>query len=199
MHTSTVPFSYTEHEVIVDARKVNLYLGLLFVPAFIIFASVFFLVWSELFSLAHLRLYFQENIDRLKASIPWIIFGSLIAGIIAHELLHGITWARFAKHRFKSIRFGFHLKSLTPYCHCVEPLPVMAYKLGALMPGLALGIFPLVVAFVTGHVGLFLFGFSFTVAAGGDFAVVFLLRKESGDVWIQDHPSKIGCVVYRKK
>lgn len=189
---------HTQHEIVVDAGKVNLYLGVLFIPAFVIFASTFYFIWSELFSLAHLRLYFQDNIDSLKASTPWIIFGSLIGGILAHEFLHGVTWARFASRGFKSIRFGFIWKSMTPYCHCVEPLPSTAYKLGAFMPGLVLGIMPLAIAFFTGHVGLFLFGFSFTMAAGGDFLIIYLIRKERSDAWIQDHPSKIGCIVYRK-
>jgi hypothetical protein len=35
-------------------------------------------------------------------------------GIILHELIHGITWAKYTKDGFKSIRFGVLWKFLTP-------------------------------------------------------------------------------------
>ena len=47
-----------------------------------------------------------------------IVFVALMAGIVVHELIHGLTWAYFAKKGFKSIRFGIFWEMLTPYCHC---------------------------------------------------------------------------------
>ena len=66
------------------------------------------------------------------------------------------------------------------------------------MPGLTLGIAPLLIGFVLGHVGLFLFGIFFSIAAMGDFTIVYLIRKEPASAWVQDHPDKIGCIVYEK-
>ena len=42
---------------------------------------------------------------------------------------------------------------------------------------------------------LFVFGFFFTFAAGGDFLILWLLRKEKDTYMVQDHPKKIGCII----
>jgi hypothetical protein len=191
--------NYQQEEVTVNAVKANLFVVLLFVPLAIVLALPFYLVWQHLFTAASLRLYFQENINWLKATLPLLIFGPLIAGIILHELIHGLTWARFATQGFKSIRFGIMWKVMTPYCHCKEPLSLKGYRLGVIMPAVVLGFIPLIYAFVTGNVGIFVFGFFFTIAAGGDFMMLYLLRKEHVSSFVQDHPDKIGCYVYRRK
>lgn len=187
----------TREEITISATKANLYVILLALPLALLLGLPFYLLWEDLFTAASLRLYFQENIKWLKAAMPFLIFVPLIAGVILHELLHGITWACFTKHGFRSIRFGVIWKALTPYCHCKEPLPVNPYRWGVVMPGLVLGFLPLLYAFITGNVGIFLFGFIFTVAAGGDFIMLYLLRKEHPTTLIEDHPDKIGCYAYR--
>ena len=42
--------------------------------------------------------------------------------IIVHELIHGITWAIFAKNHFHAIDFGIVWSTLSPYCTCFKPL-----------------------------------------------------------------------------
>ncbi|MFP4089902.1 MAG: hypothetical protein ACLFUB_20875 [Cyclobacteriaceae bacterium] len=39
----------------------------------------------------------------------------------------------------------------------------------------------------------------FITAAGGDFWILYVLRKESANSWIADHPERAGCVVYEEK
>lgn len=128
-----------------------------------------------------------------------IFFSALIGGIISHELIHGIVWAFYAENKFKSIRFGVLWYALTPYCHCKEPLKVYQYILGALMPGILLGILPSIIAICIGNFALLLFGIFFTISACGDFLVVDMLRRENMNDYVQDHPSEIGCFIYRKK
>ncbi|MEY8433888.1 DUF3267 domain-containing protein [Lachnospiraceae bacterium 48-42] len=59
--------------------------------------------------------------------------------IIVHELIHGITWAIFAKNHFHAIDFGIVWSTLSPYCTCFEPLKKWQYLLGTAMPTLVLG------------------------------------------------------------
>jgi hypothetical protein len=127
-----------------------------------------------------------------------IIIGILILGIIVHELIHGITWAKFADNGFKSIKFGVLWKMLTPYCHCKEPLTVRQYTIGAIAPAIILGFLPAIIAILTGNLGLLIFGIFFTMAAGGDFLIVNMISKENKDDLVQDHPSEAGCYIYRK-
>lgn len=184
-------------EITVSTVKANLFVILLSIPLALVLGGLFFLVWYDLFTAASLRLWFQVNIKWLNKWLPFFVFVPLIAGIILHELIHGITWALYATRGFRSIRFGVTWKMLTPYCHCKEPLRMHAYRLGVIMPGIILGLLPLLYAFITGNMGVFAFGFVFTVAAGGDFLMLWLLRKENRETWVADHKEKIGCVVYR--
>ena len=91
-----------------------------------------------------------------------------IPGAVVHELLHGLTWAIFCKNGLKSIKYGVHWQMLTPYCHCKEILPVRAYILGGIMPGLVMGTLPTIVGLMLGNIYVFAFGQLFTFAAGGD-------------------------------
>ena len=136
-------------------------------------------------------------------AITWqgclLFFLLFIAGVAMHELIHGIFFGLFAESGFSSVRFGFMRESLTPYCHCSEPLKVKHYSLAALMPALLLGLLPMVVAFFVGSLFWLLFGIVFLSAASGDLMVVWLLRKEPHDTLVQDHVSEPGCWVYKKQ
>ncbi|HET6528317.1 MAG TPA: hypothetical protein VFG39_06165, partial [Balneolaceae bacterium] len=39
------------------------------------------------------------------------------------------------------------------------------------------------------------FGLLFTLAAGGDILILWLLRKVDDGLLVQDHPDLVGCVV----
>ncbi len=105
---------------------------------------------------------------------PLFIFAALFGGVVAHELLHGISWAFFCKNGFRSIRFGFMWKSLTPYCHCKEPLSLNPYLFGALVPGLVLGLFPAVFSLFNGSQVWLHWGLIFILSAGGDLLISWL-------------------------
>ncbi len=145
-------------------------------------------------------LYFERlitlTIPELIAGIV-IFSGLLVAGTVIHELLHGLTWALFARRKFKSIKFGIFWKALMPYCHCKDVLKLNHYKIGLVIPGLVLGIAPLGLGYLTGKLLIFLFGLYFTYSAFGDFWIIWQLRQEPNHYWAKDHPEQIGCFVYK--
>ncbi len=120
-------------------------------------------------------------------------------GILLHEGIHGFFWALYAKKKFTSIRFGVKWEMLTPYTHCSEPLPIVGYRIGAVMPLLILGVMPLFLGFINGSSFLFYFGLIFSLAAAGDLLVLWELKKYSKDISVQDHPTKIGFIIYENK
>lgn len=130
------------------------------------------------------------------ADSVWVL-AMLLGGIVVHELVHGITWALYAKSGFRSIRFGVLWKMLTPYCHCKEPLTVRQYIIGALMPAIILGFAPAMLAMALGSAKLLVFALFFTVAAMGDFMIIHLIRNEPVGTMVLDHPSEAGCYVFR--
>ncbi|GEO04482.1 hypothetical protein AAE02nite_21460 [Adhaeribacter aerolatus] len=184
---------YHTEELTIDATKAQMLALIYVVPFIILFGVPYFLLWGHTITKTVLKNLLAE--PGLWA-IP-LFLGVLLGGIVIHELIHGITWACFAPRGYKSIRYGVLWKSLTPYCHCQEPLKLKHYLIGGTMPGLILGILPALISLVTGSFTLFLFGLFFTVAAGGDFLMVAILRNESFDNLVQDHSSKIGCYIYK--
>lgn len=126
---------------------------------------------------------------------PWVLALSILPGILFHEGLHAIGWAIAARRPLRSIRMGIRWRSLAPYAHPRQPIRAGAYRAGALLPALGLGVFPCVLAIAQGRPVLMIFGLVFTLAAGGDFLVLWLLRSVGHDELVQDHPTRAGCTV----
>ena len=124
-----------------------------------------------------------------------VLIPTLILGIVAHELLHAIGWALFSPHGWQSVSFGFDYKTFTPYTHCRKPLDIQVYRLGGVLPGVVLGIFPSLLSLITGSGWLLWFGFLFTIAAGGDLIILWTIRDVAPGSKVQDHSNRIGCYV----
>lgn len=119
----------------------------------------------------------------------------LIGGICLHELLHGFTWIIAAGLNHKDIDYGFKLYAFAPYAHCTKAITARAYRIGVLAPGLVLGLIPFAVGLVTGVASIIWFGFIFTLAAGGDFLMLWIIRDLPGTQKVEDHPERVGCKV----
>ncbi|EHO08279.1 DUF3267 domain-containing protein [Myroides odoratimimus] len=185
---------YTIEKKTIDLGKANGYALLSLIPIAIVNFAGYYLVWGEIIS-----------ISKLKGLHPLLVMGYcflyivvMTLGIVVHELIHGATWAIFAKKGFKSIKLGFLKEYLTPYCHCKEPLKVRPYSIGAIMPAIILGFIPSILAIWTGSLGMLLFGIFFTVSAMGDFMIIYLIYKEDKDTWVQDHPSEAGYYLLKQ-
>lgn len=177
-----------KREIIIPARRVNSKALRITGPVVAIYLLAYALLWPGNLSLDAFRNAMPDN--------PLWILAILAGGIILHEGLHGITWALFCKKGFLSIHFGFMTQLLAPYCHCTEPLPLRTYIAGGLMPGIIMGILPPIYALAEGSMGWLLLGIFFSFAAGGDFAMMGLLRKLPRGSLVRDHPSELGCFVY---
>ncbi len=130
----------------------------------------------------------------LYMSGPLIL--AFLLGIVVHELIHGLTWMWVTHSSFKYLRFG--LMTGAVYCHIDVPMRKRAYVAGALMPLILLGLLPYLVSFFIGSLWLMLFGTLLSSAAMGDVMIVWVIRHESPDTLVYDHPSEAGCLVYRK-
>ena len=119
----------------------------------------------------------------------------LIAGTFVHELLHGLSWMKAANLDWDDIKYGFKLRVLTPYAHCKQPIAAKAYRVGILAPGFILGILPFIGSLIIGDAWLLVFGFIFTLAAGGDFLMFWIIRDIPKDSLVEDHPERVGCEV----
>jgi hypothetical protein len=135
-----------------------------------------------------------DGFDALSDPL-WRFLVLIVGGVVAHEALHGIAW-RLAGAEAGSVRFGFQVKTLTPYAHSNAPMTATAYRIGAVTPGLVLGVIPAVAGLVLGVGAVFWYGVIFTLVAGGDALILWLLRGVPGDRRVADHPSKPGCLIF---
>jgi hypothetical protein len=187
--------NYKKEKLTIDLVWANVFGILILIPIGLIFGLPFYFIWKPQLDIKQ----YLDSAGPQGAGLGiLLIFGILILGIVLHELIHGITWAKFVKGGFKSIKFGVLWKMLTPYCHCKEALKVRQYIIGAITPAIIMGIIPSVIAILIGNFGLLIFGMFFTMAAGGDLLMINLIRKESSTDLVQDHPSEVGCYIYRK-
>jgi len=152
------------------------------------FCIVFVLVYGYLYGWPALAF---DSVELLRN--PLLLVGSFILGIVVHEGIHAISWSWLDDIPWSKIHFGVKWSMLTPYVHCEVPIAVRNYRWGTALPGIILGFVPclLGISFKIGW--LFGFGQLFTLAAGGDFLMIWLLRSVDGHAMVQDHPDLIGC------
>lgn len=178
----------TSHDVSISMSRVNL----LALPV----AFVILLVCIVPFAILH-----GWNAIALSARMflkPGLAIPVLAGGIVLHELIHGAAWAYYGEKPLTLIRFGINWRALAPYAHCPEPMEAGAYRLGAIAPGVLLGIIPTLIAFWMGPTWLFFGGFIFTLAASGDLLILWILRGVPSHALVQDHPTKAGCLVFEQ-
>jgi hypothetical protein len=169
----------------ISIGQAYLYMLAFVVPLIALLSLLFILAWGLVAFIAGL-----SSFARLSSAIP-----SLVIGVPLHELIHGLSWAYFGRKPLKDIKFGFQLATLTPYAHSRVPLPARAYRMGALMPAVVLGLLPYVIGLATGTGWFTIFGLLYIFAAGGDLVVYWLIRKVDGETLVEDHPSRAGCYV----
>jgi len=189
--------NFKKEKKTIALAKANIYGFLLLIPTAIIYLTPFYFLWKEKLTLeAFNNLFIDFGVSNgLLTGLLFLVV--VIVGVVVHELIHGITWAIFAKNGLRSIKFGILKEMLTPYCYCQEPLKLRPYLLGAMMPGLVVGVLPWLVSLLVGSVPLLIFGIFFTMAAMGDLMIIRLIYQENKQSYVLDHPSEAGCYVYR--
>lgn len=174
---------YTQESAVISVLKANVMTFVTAIPLMAVFVLLF-------------RMLHHNAVIDLSLWIPIAV----LASVPVHELLHGLGWFPFCKKNWKqSIHFGVMWSSLTPYCHCSEPLSVGHYYSGLLMPFMVLGVLPSAVALVTGSGFLLSCGILGILLAGGDLTIACVLMKYIGKTAkVLDHPSECGCAVFKK-
>lgn len=132
-----------------------------------------------------------------KPSSGGLLLALLALSIPVHEGFHGLGWVGFCQKKWQSIQFGVMWDSLTPYCHCREPLTVLQYYVGLLLPCTMLGFIPCIAGLIFANWFLMFFGFVSIFLAGGDLTIGCIIVKYLGkDAKILDHPDQCGAVAF---
>lgn len=168
----------------------------------IVQANILALVIMMPFVLFFVWLYYKVNLKvsaELGSGILFLL--AIICLIVAHEVIHGITWGIFAKNHAKSIDFGVIWSMLTPYCTCTEALKKWQYILGSAMPTIILGFGLGTVSIILNSYPLFVLAILLIFSGGGDFLIILktLLHRTKGkEAVYYDHPYECGLVVFER-
>ena len=137
------------------------------------------------------------NVDLQPDNINlWVFLGSLVLLVVVHEALHAFAALQWGKVPIGSIRFGFNLKWLAPYCHFSSGMRMGSFRVFLLLP-------LVVTTFVTGLVilldpaiwTLLLFSVAFS-GCSGDVLMYFKVQGYDKNLWVRDHPSEPGCTIW---
>ena len=124
-------------------------------------------------------------------------FGWLVALTLLHEGIHAVGWKYASGLPWSAFKFGFAWKSLTPYCHAREAMPVGAYRIGSLLPLALTGLLPWAAGMILGDGDLGLAAAVLIGGAAGDVWVFLSIRDLEPGALVRDHPENAGCVVMR--
>lgn len=119
----------------------------------------------------------------------------MIGGILVHELLHVIGWMLAGRVSLSAMKLGFDRKTLSPYAHIRQALPINAYRFGVILPAIGLGLLPGLIGIVSDLPLYTAFGALFTLAAGGDLLVLWLLHRDPDQALVIDYSDRVGCEV----
>lgn len=119
----------------------------------------------------------------------------LAVSIIVHELLHALGFWLVGGVPWRRIKFGFSWQGFAPYAHCRDPLPTTAYRISVALPGLLLGVLPGLAGVAMQQPLLVMWATLMLLAAGGDAAVLWAVRRVPGTARVLDHPTQVGCQV----
>lgn len=181
---------YKKEQKTIDLMKANAVAIKYFAFFAVIFAVPYLLIWG----FQSKPLFYSENIFLRYLSLPVLIF----LGIILHELVHGIFFAKYAENGFRSVKFGVLWKALAPYAHCKEPLKIREYKIALLAPLVLVGILPALIGIIFSNADFLILGIVLCAGAAGDLMIYNLIKKENPEDYVQDHPSEAGYFIYRK-
>ncbi|WP_191963533.1 DUF3267 domain-containing protein [Pseudotamlana haliotis] len=169
----------------ISIEKANLFALLFMVLTSAPVVLVYYLIWGTL----------KVELVPKDFSVIFVFLFVVFASIVIHELIHGAIFAYFAKDKWRSVKFGVLWTKLTPYAHCRTPLFVNQYMLAVVMPGVVLGILPVIIGLSIGSNMFLYYGLLMIMAAAGDFLIFVLLLKTPKDKKILDHDSEMGFYV----
>ena len=171
-------------EITFDGARLSLILIAMIIPFYFIGDKLFQLIW-------------EQRAPLLQLNFPWWAAAlSILAAVVLHEAIHGVLFAVFAPHGFRSVTFGISMSMGAIYCHCRDPLKVKHYRFAGIAPLLLLGLIPYIAGLFTGVTWFKTFGLLLTIGGFGDLLIYIKLLKFDRNLIIRDHPEKLGFIIH---
>ncbi len=146
------------------------------------------------FSKVALFIMSEFDLSEMFRQSKGLLFGSLLGGVVAHELSHFIGF-RLARVPSCDIRFGMKWTVLTPFVSLKKPVTVGIYRFGLLFPLVLLGLLPFCVALALGLQGLAVWAVIMISASGGDVLLFLLTIRQRASSLVLDLPDDLGFAI----
>ncbi len=127
----------------------------------------------------------------------WLFLVFVMPFAVLHELLHGWAAVLWGGLRMKHIRFGIHWKALIPYCHYTLPLSIKGYRRVTLFPLYVTGAISVALMLVAPKLWSAMLAATAVSTCIGDIWIFLKLRRFDEASMVNDHPSEIGCDIFR--
>jgi hypothetical protein len=122
----------------------------------------------------------------------------IILSFPIHELIHALGFRFFGKAPWSKIKFGFVVKLLAPYANPMIPLSKTAYLWSGALPGLTIGIVPLLLGFILGSMPLSFVGLISVMASMGDLFILWTLRGVASNQSVLEHADQCHFSIMEK-
>jgi uncharacterized membrane protein HdeD (DUF308 family) len=113
-----------------------------------------------------------------------------------HEILHILPFFNLSKIFDNDYDFQLSFKSFIPHTHFTKLIKINRYRLSLVLPSIILGFIPIFLGFLFNNMTITAIGSLMLIGGIADFLILFRIRKYPKNSLIQDHISKLGCVVY---
>ena len=157
----------------------NLYLTVFAVAVGLIWFFLFFYAWKIFWNTPITKEFYKQ------AYLYMVLF--VVLSVPVHELIHAIGFRFLGNIPWSKIRFGFAVKLLAPYAHPTVPINKIAYAWSGALPGLVLGVIPLITGLVIRSMLLSFLGMTAMGMAGGDAFTLWKLRFAPKDSYILEN------------
>lgn len=124
------------------------------------------------------------------------LLAGLMAGLLLHEIVHLIGYRLLGRVAPGVATLNFGRAALAPQIRCDQPVPAGIYRRILLLPGVALGVVPGLVAIAIGSWVLLIWAVWMMVAAGGDVAGLWAMRGVPAGTPVRGHPTRVGCQLF---
>jgi len=140
--------------------------------------------------LSHLCIWGRNSLAPVFGSLSSMLMLMLayFAGFFVHEWLHVVGYRWFGRAPRQKVGVSLHL--FYAFAHCGVPVRASAYRASIALPGLVLGIVPVVIGITCGVAWLSVYGAFMTGGALGDARVLWALRSIPGDAQVAYRPEQ---------
>ncbi|MEO8217461.1 MAG: metalloprotease family protein [Acidobacteriota bacterium] len=119
-------------------------------------------------------------VELLREPLPIIsLLAAYFAGLFVHELLHTLGYTLIGRAPIRSCPISFD--GLLVAARCLAPIRIWRYRAATALPGLVLGLLPLLTGLLAGKAWMSVYGAIMTGGALGDMRVLWVLRSVPGN------------------